>query len=143
MSWVFFFVMRRIRNNRTYLILRTINSKLSTLSDHINHGIFINKLQLCLINYFAITVIVNLTSNIFSPWRIPSHGKNCRPEILRREISQTLGTSRSSKAMPKTQRHSPLLSTVYTVPCALSYAMTWSITYGSPVMLMESTIWNY
>jgi hypothetical protein len=32
------------------------------------------------------TVTVNLTSNICSQFRIPSHGKNCRPEILTPEI---------------------------------------------------------
>jgi hypothetical protein len=45
--------MRRISNNRTYLISWKIKSKISRLSDHSKPGIIFHKLQLCLIRHLC------------------------------------------------------------------------------------------
>ena len=49
-SCLFILFMRRISNNRTYLILWKINTKISQLSDQSEPTIIFNKLQLCLIS---------------------------------------------------------------------------------------------
>jgi len=82
-------------------------------------------------SFVLITVIVNQTSNSFLFWRIPSHGKNCRPEILTPDIWQRLGTSQSFRLLLKSFMPSSLLSTLSSLSCALWWAMKCSSRAGT------------
>jgi hypothetical protein len=131
---MFILFMRLISSNKTYLILWKIKSKISKLSDHSKPGIIFHKLQLCLLEIYAITAIVMVKSKVFSLWRIPSHGKKCRPEILRPETSQTPGTSRTSRAV---QKHSAFGRCILQYIVCSAYCNepgNYLIPYGSPSM---------
>jgi len=89
-------------------------------SVNIKPNICIQKLQLCLSKYFfPITAIVKVISNIFLIWRIPSHGKNCQPEIPTPEVWQLLDTSRSFRDLQNTWCYSHVQPTLSKPPYAL------------------------